>query len=133
MSESKADELVAKALKKLKSFSFFGNKYEDAAELLEKACNQYKLAKVWRKAGETYLKLAEVNVKLDSEHDSASNYVSAANAYKKVRTKRAVAAGSARRGDLRARVLRRSSPGAQGGLPGQRVARHACEGVSGAL
>ena len=43
---AKAQELVAKADKRLKSFSLFGgNKYEDAAELYEKAANQFKLAK----------------------------------------------------------------------------------------
>jgi alpha-soluble NSF attachment protein len=42
----KAEELVRKADKKLTSFSFFGNKYEDAAELYEKAVTQYKLAKL---------------------------------------------------------------------------------------
>ena len=29
---------------------FGGNKYEDAAELVEKACNNYKLAKMWPKS-----------------------------------------------------------------------------------
>ncbi len=45
MSAKNADDLVAKADKKLASFGLFGNKYEDAAELLEKAAVQYKLAK----------------------------------------------------------------------------------------
>ena len=48
---ARAAELVKKADKRLTSFSLFGgNKYEDAAELLEKAANQYKLAKCceWR-------------------------------------------------------------------------------------
>lgn len=39
---------MAKATKKLASFGFFGNKYEEAAELLEKAANNYKLGKVRR-------------------------------------------------------------------------------------
>lgn len=39
---------MAKADKKLKGFGFFGNKYEEAAELLEKAANNYKLGKVRR-------------------------------------------------------------------------------------
>ncbi len=43
-SAARATELVKKADKKLNSFGFFGNKYEDAAELLEKAAVQYKLA-----------------------------------------------------------------------------------------
>lgn len=44
--EGKAQDMVKKAEKKLNSFSFFGgDKYGDAAELLEKAANHFKLAK----------------------------------------------------------------------------------------
>lgn len=45
--EAKGDEFAKKADKKLKSFSLFGSstKYEDGAELLDKAANQYKLGK----------------------------------------------------------------------------------------
>ncbi len=43
--EIKGQDFLAKADKKLKGMSFFGNKYEDAAELLEKASNNFKLAK----------------------------------------------------------------------------------------
>ena len=44
---AKAQDLVKKADKKLNSFGLFGfgSKYEDAAELYEKAANQFKLAK----------------------------------------------------------------------------------------
>lgn len=45
---AKGHDLVKKAEKKLNSFGLFGgfgNKYEDAAEMLEKAGNQFKLAK----------------------------------------------------------------------------------------
>lgn len=45
MGEAKADELVSKAEKKLKGFQLFGNKYEEALEMLEKAVNAYKLDK----------------------------------------------------------------------------------------
>lgn len=45
-SEQQARDLIAQAQKKLTSWSFFGpsNKYEDAAELYEKAGNMFKLA-----------------------------------------------------------------------------------------
>lgn len=45
-SEQQARDLIAQAQKKLKSWSFIGpsNKYEDAAELYEKAGNMFKLA-----------------------------------------------------------------------------------------
>lgn len=44
--EQQARELVSQAQKKLNSWSFFGpsNKFEDAAELYEKAANMYKLS-----------------------------------------------------------------------------------------
>lgn len=41
----KARALMDKAEKKLSSWGMFGNKYEDAAEMIEKACNQFKLGK----------------------------------------------------------------------------------------
>ena len=44
-SVAKAHDLVAKADKKLKGWALFGNKYEEALELLEKAVNGYKLGK----------------------------------------------------------------------------------------
>ena len=159
---AKAQEWAAKADKRLKSFSLFGgNKYEDAAEMYEKAANQFKLAKAcerrvgrvpaggggcrqgpvslrlrsvctcqlpaplcWEgravsgrpgaallpsnprgptvppahptrppscpylrpagnEAGETFTKLADVHLKLESKHDAASSWVEAAKAYLK--------------------------------------------------
>lgn len=44
-SEAQARDLLAKAEKKLKGLSLFGNKYEDAADLLSQAANYFKLAK----------------------------------------------------------------------------------------
>lgn len=113
--QAKARDYAAKADKKMKSFSFFGNKYEDAADLYEKAANQYKLAKACTslfvsqkkclllaacasaevvnifspgvpgvEAGETFMKLAEVHVKLESKHDAASCWVEASKAFMKV-------------------------------------------------
>ena len=43
---ARASELMKKADKKLNSFSIFGgSKYDDAAEMYERAGNQFKLAK----------------------------------------------------------------------------------------
>ncbi len=75
---AKGDDFMQKADKKLKAFSFFGSKNDEAAELLEKACNYYKLGKAWREAVKAYRKLAEVQVKLDSKHDAANAYVEGA-------------------------------------------------------
>ncbi len=49
----KGRDLVKKADKKLGSFSLFGSgsKYDEAAELLEKACNNFKLGKACEYAG----------------------------------------------------------------------------------
>jgi alpha-soluble NSF attachment protein len=68
----------AQAEKKLKSFGFFSNKYEDAAEYFEKAGNSYKLAKAWTEAAECFGKLADCHIKCDSKHEAASSYVEAA-------------------------------------------------------
>ncbi|KAJ9516737.1 hypothetical protein QJQ45_027142 [Haematococcus lacustris] len=75
---AKGDDFKKQAEKKLKGFGFFGNKYEDAVELLEKAANNYKLGKCWNDAVDAYTKLAECQLKCDSKHEAASAYVEAA-------------------------------------------------------
>lgn len=86
---AKGDEFERKAEKKLASWGLFGSKYEDAAELLDRAANSYKLAKAWDKAGMVYTKLANIHLKLDSKHEAASAYVDSANCYKKVSSQEA--------------------------------------------
>jgi len=89
----RAEELIEKADKKLKSFSFFGGgstKYEDAADLYTKAANSFKVAKKWDKAGGAFVKAAECYLKVPSKHEAASNYVNAANCLKKNNTTDAV-------------------------------------------
>ncbi|KAG6512564.1 hypothetical protein ZIOFF_030689 [Zingiber officinale] len=44
---AKGEEFVQKAEKKLSGWGIFGSKYDDAADLYEKACNCFKLAKNW--------------------------------------------------------------------------------------
>ncbi len=75
---ARAPPLCAQAEKKLKGFGFFGNKYEDAAELFEKAANNYKLAKCWTDAADAYSKLADCYLKSDSKHEAAGAFVEAA-------------------------------------------------------
>jgi alpha-soluble NSF attachment protein len=89
-SVAKGDDLYNKAEKKLKGWGLFGNKYDEAAELLEKAANYYKLGKSWDKATETYKKLADIHLKSDSKHDAATCYVEASKASMKVDPKAAV-------------------------------------------
>jgi alpha-soluble NSF attachment protein len=81
-----ANELVAKADKKLKSFSLFGNKTEDALELLQKACTLYKQAKDYDHAGETFRRVAELHLKVKSNYEAASAFIEAATAFKKTST-----------------------------------------------
>lgn len=91
--ESEGDDWMEKAEKKLKSFNIFGggSKYEDAAEMFTKAANQYKIAKKLKPsdhhpgdlAGNAFIRAAECNVKSQSKHEAATNYVNAANAFKK--------------------------------------------------
>jgi len=80
---AKAEEFEKKAEKKLNSWGLFGSKYEDAADLFDKAANSFKLAKSWDKAGSTYIKLANCHLKLESKHEAAQAYVDAAHCYKK--------------------------------------------------
>ncbi|XP_010534636.1 PREDICTED: alpha-soluble NSF attachment protein 2-like [Tarenaya hassleriana] len=85
----RAEEFEKKADKKLNGWGLFGSKYEDAADLLEKAANSYKLAKAWDRAGATYVKMANCHLKSDSKHDAANAYAEAAKCYKKVNTNEA--------------------------------------------
>ena len=71
--------------------SMFGNKYEEASELLEKTCNNYKLAKMWREAADAFALLADCHLKCDSKHEAAQAHVEAANANKKVDPAAAIA------------------------------------------
>ncbi|KAJ1697937.1 hypothetical protein LUZ63_006449 [Rhynchospora breviuscula] len=81
--EAKGDELERKAEKKLAGWGIFGSKQEDAADLYDKAANQFKLAKKWERAANAYIKLANCQLKMESKHDAASAYIEAANCYKK--------------------------------------------------
>jgi alpha-soluble NSF attachment protein len=82
---AKADECMQKAEKKLKGWGLFGNKYEEAQELLEKAANNYKLGKAWTDATAAFDKLADVHIKQESKHEAASSYVEAAKCMMKVK------------------------------------------------
>ena len=43
----------------------------------------YKMAKKWDEAGKTFCKIATVHIGEGNKHDAATNYVDAANCYKK--------------------------------------------------
>lgn len=82
----KGREYVEKADKKLRGFSLFSSssaKNEEAAELLERAATQFKLAQSWEEAAQVYRRLTELHVKLDSRTDAAAAWVEASRAFTK--------------------------------------------------
>ncbi|KAI5670416.1 hypothetical protein M9H77_10780 [Catharanthus roseus] len=87
---ARAEEFEKKAEKKLSGWGLFGSKYEDAADLFDKAANAYKLAKSWDQAGAVYVKLANCHLKLDSKHEAANAYADAGHCYKKTNSKEAI-------------------------------------------
>ncbi|KAF5453730.1 hypothetical protein F2P56_028608 [Juglans regia] len=87
---ARAEEFEKKAEKKLNGWGLFGSKYEDAADLFDKAANSFKLAKSWDKAGSTYVKLANCHLKLESKHEAAQAYVDSAHCYKKTSVNEAI-------------------------------------------
>ncbi|VDD96071.1 unnamed protein product [Enterobius vermicularis] len=55
------------------------------------AGNLFKVAKLWKDAGDAFVKAAELNAaKGDAKHDTATNYAEAANCYRKVNPQVAV-------------------------------------------
>jgi alpha-soluble NSF attachment protein len=89
--EKKAQEMMAEAEKKLTATKgFFGNLFsggssraDDAIELYQRAANTFKMCKKWGNAGEAFVKAGELHLKNGSRHDGATNFVDAANCYKK--------------------------------------------------
>jgi len=83
----KAEEWIEKGDKKAKGgFAFFSggsSKWEDAAEFYSKGANLYKMAKKFDQAGAAYIKAAECQIKAQSKHEAATNYINAANCFKK--------------------------------------------------
>ncbi|KAH0735741.1 hypothetical protein KY290_011400 [Solanum tuberosum] len=79
---SRGEELVKKAEKKLNGWGIFGSKYHDAADLLYKAVDRFKLAKSWDRVGAVYVKLASCHLKLDQKHEASHSYDIVADYYK---------------------------------------------------
>ncbi|XP_014218659.1 alpha-soluble NSF attachment protein [Copidosoma floridanum] len=94
--EHKAVQLIAEAEKKLTSTkgffnSLFGSsKIEEAVEAYQRAANLFKMSKKWNEAGNSFCQAADLNSKAGSRHDAASNYIDAANCYKKSNAPEAV-------------------------------------------
>jgi len=88
--EAKAKALVAEAQKKMSSSKGFfaslfggGSGVDEALELYGKAANLFKMAKQWGQAGDTFSTIAQHYVKSGSKHEAATNFVDAANCYRK--------------------------------------------------
>ena len=56
---------------------------EEAVECYQRAANMFKMAKKWAAAGSAFCEAATLHSKAGSRHDAATNYVDAANCYKK--------------------------------------------------
>lgn len=92
MAEDKGEAYLAQGQKILGKFSLFGSgtKFEDAAECFESAGNQFKIAKKWSRAGNAYVKVAEMNLKTNDKAGGARYYQTAAAAYRKENSAEAV-------------------------------------------
>lgn len=89
-----AQALVQRAEQKLKggalSFLFGGPDYDEAAELYQRAANQFKLAKSWPEAATCYTQCAFCADKSGSTTDQANFLMEAGNVLKRVSTREAV-------------------------------------------
>jgi len=96
--EQKAKVLVADAEKKLSSKPGFlgglfggSSKQDEGLEMLGRAANLFKMAKKWNEAGNTFCKIANHHISQGNKHDAATNFVDAANCFKKNDPKEAAA------------------------------------------
>ncbi|KAF7732374.1 hypothetical protein EC973_005270 [Apophysomyces ossiformis] len=95
MSERQAQEFVQQAEKKLNGWSWFGNgnKQEEAAELYEKAGNNFKLAQRWLEAGDAFIRCAELYKKVpDMSFEASKAFENAAKCLKKNDSRAAIQA-----------------------------------------
>ncbi|CAH0562040.1 unnamed protein product [Brassicogethes aeneus] len=94
--EQKAQALIAEAEKKVSTKGFFGslfggsNRLEDAVDCYQRGANLFKMAKNWDSAGSAFCEAASLHLRSGSRHDAATNFVDAANCYKKSDINKAV-------------------------------------------
>ena len=65
------------------AYSGGANKQDEALECYGRAANLYKMAKKWSLAGQTFVTIATHHSKVGGKHDAATNFVDAANCFKK--------------------------------------------------
>ncbi|KAJ3051357.1 hypothetical protein HK097_007653 [Rhizophlyctis rosea] len=86
MSQSEREGRLAlqEADKKAQYKGWFGsNKLEEATDLYAKAANAFKLAKLWKEAGDAFVKQADVLNKMNERDEACTAYLNASKAYKK--------------------------------------------------
>ncbi|GMS79612.1 hypothetical protein PENTCL1PPCAC_1787, partial [Pristionchus entomophagus] len=96
-SEAKARSKLAEADKKARGGGGFFSKLlgsggqDEAADLYIQAGNLFKMAKLWKEAGDAFVRAAEIKGQdSDSKHDMASQYSEAGNCYRKTNPQHAV-------------------------------------------
>ncbi|KAF8381149.1 snap-1, partial [Pristionchus pacificus] len=96
-SEAKARTKLAEADKKARGGGGFFSKVfgsggqDDAADLYIQAGNLFKMAKLWKEAGDAFVRAAEIKGQdADAKHDMASQYSEAGNCYRKTNPQFAV-------------------------------------------
>lgn len=82
--EAKGEDLMRQADKKLQSWSFFNKaaKFEEAAELFARAAAQFKIAKVFDKAGKAFESAAENSERAGNDMEATKYYTDAGRVYK---------------------------------------------------
>ncbi|GMI50369.1 hypothetical protein ScalyP_jg7589 [Parmales sp. scaly parma] len=91
--KGRGNVFLSQAEKELQKFTFFSSssKYENAAELLQKAGNCFKVSSSWQEAGDAYMKASELfTTKLSSSHEASAAMMDAGNCYKKVNPPQAI-------------------------------------------
>jgi alpha-soluble NSF attachment protein len=89
MNSAEAEKLMKQAEGRLNTNAILewfssSNKFEEAADLFSRAANLFKMDKEFERAGNCFMRIAEISLKNDAKHDAASAYINAANAYRQV-------------------------------------------------
>jgi alpha-soluble NSF attachment protein len=87
----RAADLIIQAEKKKNGFSWFSNsKFDDAADLYNKAANYYKMSRLWDQAANAFLSAGECYQKLGANHEVFNSYSNAASCFKKSNPQEAI-------------------------------------------
>ncbi|KAJ3187253.1 vesicular-fusion protein S17 [Irineochytrium annulatum] len=94
MADREGQKLMEEAAKRAasKGWLFGMNKMDEAADLYQKAHNSFKLAKLWKEAGDASLAQADVLIKMGEKDEAATSYLNAAKAFKKTNPNEAITA-----------------------------------------